>query len=239
MLFAVLLAAIGIAIIVSANVTPFNDETKSSIITKTPSESIQYPLDLNKATAAQLATIDGIGEVLAGRIVEYRLKNGDFTDVNQLINVEGIGPQKLEVLQGFLFVEKDENTTTTTVGKETYLSTKTTTVTTEKVKPTTTVTTKKPPATKATKKTATKTTPKATTPAPQRHPVKINTATFEEIKEGLLLTDEEAEAIVRLREQIQYFSNALEILYATDKQTGREIFSNDEFNKFKDYVIVD
>ena len=52
-------------------------------------------LDINSATAAQLEELNGIGAVLAGNIVEYREKNGNFTSVDELLKVEGIGEKTL------------------------------------------------------------------------------------------------------------------------------------------------
>jgi competence protein ComEA len=50
------------------------------------------PLDLNRATAADLDGLPGIGPVLAQRIVDYRLQQGPFTSIDQLDDVPGIGP---------------------------------------------------------------------------------------------------------------------------------------------------
>lgn len=47
------------------------------------------PLDLNRATAQELTTLPGIGEVLAQRIVDYREAHGPFRSVEELIAVEG------------------------------------------------------------------------------------------------------------------------------------------------------
>jgi competence protein ComEA len=41
---------------------------------KTPSG----PININRATARQLDALDGIGPVIAARIVEYRKINGSF-----------------------------------------------------------------------------------------------------------------------------------------------------------------
>lgn len=54
-------------------------------------------VDINAANAEQLAaTLDGVGEVRAQAIVDYRDTNGDFPSVAALTSVTGIGPATLE-----------------------------------------------------------------------------------------------------------------------------------------------
>ena len=48
-------------------------------------------VNLNTASAQQLTDVPGIGEKLASRIVEYRQKNGSFKNVQELMNVKGVG----------------------------------------------------------------------------------------------------------------------------------------------------
>ncbi len=48
-------------------------------------------VNLNAATAAQLASLAGIGDRTAERIIEYRQKNGPFKKSEELMNVKGIG----------------------------------------------------------------------------------------------------------------------------------------------------
>jgi competence protein ComEA len=50
-------------------------------------------LDLNAASADDLEALDGIGPVLASRIVAYRADNGRFVSVEDLRRVSGIGPK--------------------------------------------------------------------------------------------------------------------------------------------------
>lgn len=52
-------------------------------------------VDLNAADAAALATLPGIGPVLAERVVAYRDSAGGFGTVDDLTRVPGIGPATL------------------------------------------------------------------------------------------------------------------------------------------------
>ncbi|TCL66508.1 competence protein ComEA [Hydrogenispora ethanolica] len=63
------------------------------------------PFDLNRATAAELETVPGIGPVLAAKIIEYRTQHGVFATYDDLGNVSGIGPVKLEKFRSFLYVK--------------------------------------------------------------------------------------------------------------------------------------
>jgi competence protein ComEA len=53
-------------------------------------------LNLNTATAEELATLPGIGEVLAARIIAYREEHGPFHTLDQLKEVSGIGDKVVE-----------------------------------------------------------------------------------------------------------------------------------------------
>lgn len=55
-------------------------------------------ININTASAAQLMTLPGIGEVLSQRIVEYRNANGPFPSVAALTNVSGIGEKRLAAI---------------------------------------------------------------------------------------------------------------------------------------------
>jgi len=57
---------------------------------KTPSG----PININRATARQLDALDGIGPVIAARIVQYRKVNGSFLSIEDLQKVSGIGAAK-------------------------------------------------------------------------------------------------------------------------------------------------
>lgn len=55
-----------------------------------------FPVDLNTATVEQLAALEGIGEKLAQRIVDYRSAGHYFYSVSDLASVKGIGESVLK-----------------------------------------------------------------------------------------------------------------------------------------------
>ena len=62
------------------------------------------PVDLNTATVEQLDALPGIGPVMAAAIVAWRDTNGKFNSVDQLGDVDGIGPARLDKLRALVRV---------------------------------------------------------------------------------------------------------------------------------------
>jgi competence protein ComEA len=56
-------------------------------------------INVNTASATELETLSGIGEVLAATIIEYRTQNGPFASVEELMDVSGIGPATLDEIR--------------------------------------------------------------------------------------------------------------------------------------------
>jgi competence ComEA-like helix-hairpin-helix protein len=56
-------------------------------------------LNINSATKEQLIDLPGIGEVLAGRILERRATEGNFTSIDELLEIKGITPKRLEKMR--------------------------------------------------------------------------------------------------------------------------------------------
>lgn len=56
-------------------------------------------VSLNRASAAELEVLAGIGPVLASRIIAYREANGLFSAVEDLLDVRGIGEAKLATIR--------------------------------------------------------------------------------------------------------------------------------------------
>ncbi|MGD8552319.1 MAG: ComEA family DNA-binding protein [Anaerolineales bacterium] len=70
--------------------TPKTDAIQSE------SETNHQILNINTADAVQLEQLPGIGPSLATSIVEYREEHGWFQETDELLNVSGIGPAKLD-----------------------------------------------------------------------------------------------------------------------------------------------
>jgi competence protein ComEA len=63
------------------------------------------PVNLNTAAQAELESLDGVGPVLAKRIIDWRQRRGGFARVSQLNEIDGIGPKKFQVLKNQVTVE--------------------------------------------------------------------------------------------------------------------------------------
>ncbi len=61
-------------------------------------------VNINTATADELATLPGIGPTTAQRIVEYRLQHGFFRTIQDIQNVPGIGPTTFEKIRDYITV---------------------------------------------------------------------------------------------------------------------------------------
>ncbi len=53
-------------------------------------------IDINTANAYELTFLNGIGKSLSKRIIAYRVENGVFYYIEDLVKVKGIGQKKLE-----------------------------------------------------------------------------------------------------------------------------------------------
>ena len=88
MIIRIMMVAIA-AIALSAPV--LSAQTKAPTPTKAATATAGAPVNLNTATAEQLATIPGVGPKMAERIIDYRQKNGGFKKIEDLMNVSGVG----------------------------------------------------------------------------------------------------------------------------------------------------
>ena len=64
------------------------------------------PVDLNTAGEKALLGLPGVGPSTAKAILAYRAAHGKFRSVDDLLQVKGIGPKKLESLRPFALAEQ-------------------------------------------------------------------------------------------------------------------------------------
>jgi competence ComEA-like helix-hairpin-helix protein len=69
-----------------------------------PVDADPRPLDINRATMAELARLPGVGPGLAQRIFDERERRGRFDSPEALRRVVGIGPKKLTALRDLVTV---------------------------------------------------------------------------------------------------------------------------------------
>ena len=73
-----------------------------------PAAAAAAVVNLNTATATQIATLPGVGEKAAQRIIEYRQKNGSFKKIEELMNVKGIGEKSFLKLKPLITVAPEK-----------------------------------------------------------------------------------------------------------------------------------
>ena len=89
------LSTINLARIVNDGEQIYVDSTVVNAAGVRVSKSIHTgPININRATARQLDALDGIGPVIAQRIVDYRKAHGSFVTIDDLQKVSGIGAAK-------------------------------------------------------------------------------------------------------------------------------------------------
>lgn len=79
----------------------FDEETEYTM----SSDIKNTKVNINKATASELETINGIGPSLAEKIIAYRKENGRFATVEDLKNVSGIGEKKFDAIKDKVVVK--------------------------------------------------------------------------------------------------------------------------------------
>jgi len=179
--------------------------------------TINYPIDINFATKEELCSLDGIGETLSDRIIEYR-KNNYFYSIEDIKKVDGIGKKFLDENKDKIFVDLSRlPEITTTYHSETNRATNITSEIQETTVAETNIITTTIISIESSEKELT--------------PVNLNTATYEELI-SLPISPEIAEQIIELRGKIGYFSSTKELYYI-------EGYSHELYIELLEYVYVE
>lgn len=152
-------------------------------------------LNINTASYDELILLDGIGEVLAGNIIGYRNSNGGFRNIEEILNVNGIGEKTFSAIRNHIYVENPVYPADPTEEQYKYIDEESlypaeNSATQEIIQPTEHETV--PPGTK----------------------FDLNKVTQQELEMIPGINKEIAENIISLRTSIQYFSHPYELLYA-------------------------
>lgn len=62
-------------------------------------------ININEAGADELMRLKGVGPALAGRIIDYRSKNGYFRSTEELKKIKGVGEKLFEKIKEKITIE--------------------------------------------------------------------------------------------------------------------------------------
>lgn len=90
----------------SADYTVTTERTAVGVTPAAGPETAAGQVNLNAASAEELQSLPGIGEVLAARIIEYREQSGPFACPEELMAVKGIGESLFDAVSGRITTEE-------------------------------------------------------------------------------------------------------------------------------------
>ena len=163
-------------------------ETTTVHIDSEPFEEYVY-INLNTAETEDFMKLDGIGQKLSERIVNYREENGDFRNIEEIMLVDGIGESIFHKICGYIYVENPVYEEYEEVTEQEYIDE----YYEESEEPLQEVT------------------EEITTQSP--YPVNINTAEKDELMLLPYVTEEVADEIIELRTRLGGYSNTYELLF--------------------------
>ncbi|MBE6861294.1 MAG: helix-hairpin-helix domain-containing protein [Ruminococcus sp.] len=199
---------------------PLSEESKENeetAKTEAITEEEDLWLNINTATAEELTKLNGIGEVIAERIIEYRKTNGEFRNIEEIMNVDGIGEVVFSDIEPYIYVENPVYEIEPVTEQKTEETAEPSSKATEPI--TTEITTTEDISEEITEtiseeETVTTTEPHTETEITLENiaPIDLNEAEKEELMLLPYVEEEIAEQIIELREKIGGFSHVYELL---------------------------
>lgn len=82
------------------------DFDKSAVLEDEPTQGQQTrKININTASQIELESLSGIGPVIAKAVIQFRLENGPFKDIEEIQEVSGIGPVTFEKIKPIITVK--------------------------------------------------------------------------------------------------------------------------------------
>ena len=81
-----------------------NESKSSGSGSSSENNDLKEKININTATLEELQTLTGIGAGKAQSIIDYRIENGDFSKIEDIMNVSGIGEAVFEKIKEYITV---------------------------------------------------------------------------------------------------------------------------------------
>lgn len=92
------------------NIITYNSSLTAQHETLSPEQKflLHGPVDINKASIEELEAIPHIGPSLARRIYDYINQNDRISNINELLEIKGVGPNNIKRIAKYIYIAKPE-----------------------------------------------------------------------------------------------------------------------------------
>lgn len=103
--FVLLMAIISVQFLNAPSFSPPIYTPTEEAVSSESTSSGDFPIGINSATYDELQTIPGVGPSTARLIIKYREENGTITELEDLLEIEGIGEKTVELFRDYCIVD--------------------------------------------------------------------------------------------------------------------------------------